>query len=141
MKSTDLEKLEARDMLSDNVVQYMLRKIYFSLGDNDQNRVHIYDPFFYSQLMDNKMNSLNYNLIKKWTKGFDIFQKEFVFVPIEQNMHWSLLCIVGLQYLKWIEGRPATLAELLEDDKTPCILFMDSLNIHPYEEFNINILK
>ncbi len=36
---------------------------------------------------------INYNSVKKWTKNSPIFKNDFIFVPINQEQHWSLLLI------------------------------------------------
>ena len=37
----------------------------------------------------------NYEKVKKWTKNVDIFAKEFIIVPINENMHWYLAVIIN----------------------------------------------
>ncbi len=141
MKRNDLNRLMNNLMLSDNNVQYMLQKLYFSLENVKQNSVFFYDTLFYGQLMDNEINKFNYNLVKMWTKRTDIFEKDLIFIPINQNKHWSLLCILGLKNVKWIDGKPAIMNQYSAQENVPCILVLDSLNIHPYEKLIENILK
>lgn len=141
MMKNDFNRLIQNEMLSDNNVQYMLHKIYFSLENDKQNSVFIYDTLFYSQLMNNDANKLNYNLVKKWTKRIDLFEKDLIFVPINQAKHWSLLCIIGLKNVKWIDSHPANINQYLDEENVPCILFLDSLNMHPYQTLIGNILE
>lgn len=35
-----------------------------------------------------------YNLVKNWTKNVDIFQFDYLIVPIFRNYHWNLAIIV-----------------------------------------------
>lgn len=36
--------------------------------------------------------------VKKWTKNVNIFEKDFVIIPINENMHWflAIICFPGL---------------------------------------------
>jgi hypothetical protein len=35
----------------------------------------------------------NFPQVRKWTKGVDLFAKDFLFVPIHDNLHWSLIIV------------------------------------------------
>jgi sentrin-specific protease 7 len=128
-------------MLNDNHVQYMLKKLYFSLDNVKQNSIFFHETLFYGQLMDNEIEKFNYNLVKKWTKRVNLFEKDFIFIPINKDKHWSLICIVGLKNVKWNNGKPANISQYSAQENVPSIIFLDSLNMHPYETFVENILK
>ena len=34
-----------------------------------------------------------YESVRRWTKNVDIFAKDFIFVPINEHLHWSLMVI------------------------------------------------
>lgn len=34
-----------------------------------------------------------YSRIKNWTKGLDLFSKDFIIIPINKNYHWFLAII------------------------------------------------
>ena len=61
----------------------------------------------------------------KWTKDFNIFEMDFVIIPMNfSNDHWSLAVIV----------RPGQAFTGIYNINKPCILHMDSLNMHSTEE-------
>ena len=87
----------------------------------------IYNSLFYTKLTESCNEKEGFDLVKRWTKNVDIFEKDFLVVPINLVNHWSLVVIV----------RPALcMLETDEDDPRDltchksCILFMDSLGLH-----------
>ncbi|XP_078086198.1 sentrin-specific protease 6 isoform X3 [Mustelus asterias] len=79
------------------------------IKQQDADRVHIFSSFFYKRLNQrerrNIPESANLSLpqrrharVKTWTRHVDLFQKDFVFVPINETAHWFLavICFPGL---------------------------------------------
>eukprot|EP00633_Aureoumbra_lagunensis_P000120 CAMPEP_0197304078 /NCGR_PEP_ID=MMETSP0890-20130614/52051_1 /TAXON_ID=44058 ORGANISM="Aureoumbra lagunensis, Strain CCMP1510" /NCGR_SAMPLE_ID=MMETSP0890 /ASSEMBLY_ACC=CAM_ASM_000533 /LENGTH=472 /DNA_ID=CAMNT_0042784043 /DNA_START=186 /DNA_END=1604 /DNA_ORIENTATION=+ len=53
---------------------------------------HFFSSFFITKLLGDDARTYQYSGVRRWTKRFDIFQKRFVFVPVNVgNMHWTLL--------------------------------------------------
>jgi Ulp1 family protease len=104
--------------VTDNVVQYMLRKAYCEYTGTE--RISLFDSFFYTKLMEG--NKFNYNLVARWTKKEDIFHKDIVVIPLSIENHWSLVCIIGL-----VERTHSS------QKNVPYILFFDSLALHQYK--------
>lgn len=53
---------------------------------------HFFSSFFYSKLTE--QGNYNYKLVKRWTKKFNIFQKEKIVIPLNINdTHWTLLIV------------------------------------------------
>eukprot|EP00602_Paraphysomonas_sp_CaronLab_P000220 CAMPEP_0185030244 /NCGR_PEP_ID=MMETSP1103-20130426/17070_1 /TAXON_ID=36769 /ORGANISM="Paraphysomonas bandaiensis, Strain Caron Lab Isolate" /LENGTH=521 /DNA_ID=CAMNT_0027565287 /DNA_START=187 /DNA_END=1752 /DNA_ORIENTATION=+ len=51
---------------------------------------HYFNSFFIDRLMEN--GGYSYNLVRRWTKKFDIFEKEKVFIPVNiSNTHWTMM--------------------------------------------------
>jgi sentrin-specific protease 7 len=71
--------------------------------------------------------------VETWTKkkAIDIFEKKFVFIPINKSLHWSLCVVIN-------PGAIIAHNQALEDgfegfdanSLFPCILFLDSLKAH-----------
>ena len=112
-------------------------------------RLHIFSSLFYSKLTELSEYE-SYQLVKRWTKNVDIFEKDFLIIPINESNHWSLTIIVrpGLlmkspavkypQQAKYIvDLDPISPENTQEEEKEevdltdyPCILFLDSLRLH-----------
>ena len=75
-----------------------------------QERTHIFSIYFYNRLITKPKTKLSvnappispaerrYNNVKKLTKNTNIFEKDFVIVPINDNEHWYVvvICYPGL---------------------------------------------
>ena len=60
---------------------------------NSPGKLHsrFFNSFFFSNLLENGSN-YNYENVKTWSKSFDIFASDKIFVPINiKNKHWSLI--------------------------------------------------
>lgn len=80
------------------------------LSQEDRKRTHIFDTFFYQKLTNSAENktkeesNLNaaqrrFMRVKNWTRNVNIFEKDFLIIPINKNVHWYL-AIVCYPYLK-----------------------------------------
>lgn len=46
--------------------------------------------------------------VKTWTKHVNLFEKDFVIVPINENAHWflAIICFPGIKGCQTWEGKP-----------------------------------
>ncbi len=67
--------------------------------------------------------------MESWTakKGINIFEKKFIFVPVNKSLHWSLCVVVN-------PGANDPDCDLSTDEECPCMLFLDSLKAHRKNE-------
>lgn len=94
-----------------------------------QSNIHIFTTQFFSALEDNGVDA-----VTKWTarKDIDIFEKKFILIPINKDLHWSLCIVVnpgkipnGDKILPNMNN-----VEESEDLDAPFLLLMDSLRAH-----------
>ena len=71
------------------MVMYVLR---IWRNEPAKSKVHFFSSYFFTTLQKDGVEG-----VKKWTakKGIDIFEKSFIFLPINENHHWSLCVIVN----------------------------------------------
>lgn len=62
-----------------------------------------------------------YKQVAKWARGIDLFRSGVVLIPINLNLHWSLILVCNLKSLCYEGG-----------EGMPCIVHLDSLG-HPSE--------
>jgi len=68
------------------------------LSEQDQARTHIFSSFFYRRLTTKQLTRKSeapaekltvaeerHNRVKSWTKNVDIFEKDFIFIPINEQ--------------------------------------------------------
>ncbi|KAI7727773.1 hypothetical protein M8C21_018404 [Ambrosia artemisiifolia] len=94
--------------------------------------VHFFNSFFFRKLVDfdeNQSRSIDFKeafqRVRKWTKKVDVFQKDYIYIPVNFRLHWSLIIIC----------HPGEVVNFTDDEiecsqKVPCILHMDSIKGH-----------
>jgi sentrin-specific protease 7 len=71
------------------------------LSSEDNKRTYVFSTYFYSTLAKKKLagdppfgNSLTrFQRVQKWTKNINIFQKDFIFIPINEKYAFNLTVI------------------------------------------------
>ncbi|CAB3404377.1 unnamed protein product [Caenorhabditis bovis] len=110
----DVHTLERCEFVNDVIISFMINYLYFyRIPESLRSKIHIFNTFFYSRLTKNVppmslsgrkeiregnakielKKSINY--LSKWTKKFDLFEKEFVVIPVNEDYHWLLMVIVN----------------------------------------------
>ena len=110
--------LEDESFLNDSVIDFYFKWLQFSgkLSEPDRERTHIFSTFFYKRLttrppkQKNKLHPVEddvnisaaekrYERVKRWTKKVNIFEKDFIVVPINEHSHWfvAVICFPGLE--------------------------------------------
>ncbi|XP_071003332.1 sentrin-specific protease 7-like isoform X6 [Oncorhynchus clarkii lewisi] len=119
----DLECLDNGQFLNDVIIDFYLKYLLLERVPQDvADRAHVFSSFFYRQLTrrDNASEDSTsvsaqrrrHQRVKTWTRHVDIFQKDFLFVPVNQEAHWYLvvICFPGLEEPQCEEGSsPASL--------------------------------
>ncbi|XP_074335029.1 uncharacterized protein LOC141672353 isoform X1 [Apium graveolens] len=119
---TDMECLAPETYLTSTIMNFYIRYLQqptFTI-ENDRCSYHIFTTYFYEKLkaavqnMNNDMEK-KYAKFRRWWKGVNIFEKAYIFLPINENHHWSLVIIC-------IPDK--------EDECGPILLHLDSLGFH-----------
>jgi len=123
LRVKDYERLEPQEWLNDSLVDFWMQWIARSEDKSDTN-LHFFTSHFYSALATGGTES-----VTSWTakKNINIFEKKFIFIPINKDLHWSLCAVVN----------PGCIMNSYESDldkkgklDVPCLIFMDSLKMH-----------
>ncbi|KAM6915070.1 sentrin-specific protease 6 [Xenentodon cancila] len=107
----DLHCLNDGEFLNDVIIDFYLKYLVLEkLKKEDAQRIHVFSSFFYKRLnlreRRNGPDTANlpiqkrkHNRVKTWTRHVDLFQKDFIFVPINESAHWYLavICFPGLE--------------------------------------------
>lgn len=152
--SDDYLDLKPMTYLNDAIIDFYLK--YFTLektSEDFQSRIHVFDSFFYKKLTTSEeknpeeveskeeKNWKMYQRVAKWDEKVKLFEKDFIFVPINMNEHW-FLAVICYPYLQGRVLDRDTKEELDPkiDKHSPiiqsCILLFDSLGIE-----RANVLK
>ncbi|XP_070495132.1 sentrin-specific protease 7-like [Chironomus tepperi] len=68
------------------------------LTKEQQNKTHMFSTYFYiklTTLIDDKrtLTAEGHQQIQSWTKNVNLFEKDFIIVPINERMHWFVVII------------------------------------------------
>ncbi|XP_063082980.1 sentrin-specific protease 6 isoform X5 [Cavia porcellus] len=110
----DLHCLSEGEFLNDVIIDFYLKYLVLQkLKKEEADRIHIFSSFFYKRLNQReRRNHETTNLsiqqkrhgrVKTWTRHVDIFEKDFIFVPLNEAAHWFLavVCFPGLEKPKY----------------------------------------
>ncbi|KAL8666796.1 MAG: hypothetical protein Q9168_007403 [Polycauliona sp. 1 TL-2023] len=101
----DLTRLDEGEFLNDSLIAFYLRYLEHQAEQNDpkkeEKNVYMFNTFFYASLTATKpgQRGINYEAVQKWTSRIDIFEYNFVVVPVHEAAHWYVAIICNLQAL------------------------------------------
>uniref|UniRef100_A0A8C4H2I3 SUMO specific peptidase 7b n=1 Tax=Dicentrarchus labrax TaxID=13489 RepID=A0A8C4H2I3_DICLA len=122
----DLACLGGGEFLNDVIIDFYLKYLLLEgVGGPVAERSHVFSSFFYKQLSRRRAAGENdiilaqkrHQRVKTWTRHVDIFTKDFLFVPVNQEAHWYLVvvCFPGLEKDQYEDFQSPT-GELLSSD-------------------------
>ncbi|XP_066597164.1 uncharacterized protein [Prorops nasuta] len=96
--------------LNDVIIDFYLKYLTLEvLSTNDQQRTHVFSSYFYKRLTSPHAQAAESNVplsppakrharVQKWTKNVNIFEKDFIIIPINEHAHWflAIICFPGL---------------------------------------------
>uniref|UniRef100_UPI00398F47AA sentrin-specific protease 7 isoform X2 n=1 Tax=Pristiophorus japonicus TaxID=55135 RepID=UPI00398F47AA len=137
----DLDCLEAGEFLNDVIIDFYLKYLLLEKAPKElAERTHIFSSFFYRRLTrkDNAGSEEATNLsvqhkrhqrVKTWTRHVDIFTKDFIFVPVNEESHWYLavICFPGLDKIVYE-------SDLTSETKASKLLSNPSSTLSPNNE-------
>ncbi|KAF8195366.1 hypothetical protein BJ912DRAFT_138312 [Pholiota molesta] len=98
----DLARLQPGEYLNDTLIEFGLKLWLKNLEEKQPElaqQVHIFNSFFYKKLNNKKNEVQAFETVRKWTSKFDIFQKKYIIVPINEHMHWYLAIIYEPEHI------------------------------------------
>ncbi|KAG2302553.1 hypothetical protein Bca52824_031204 [Brassica carinata] len=124
----DLECLAPQEFLNSPVMNFYIR---FLQQQQVSTGCHFFNTYFYKKLCDavtNKGNDKDASFVRlrRWWKGIDLFRKAYIFIPIHEDVHWSLIIVC-------IPDK--------EDEAGLTILHLDSLGVHPKKSIVENVKR
>ncbi|KAM6433482.1 sentrin-specific protease 6 [Rhynochetos jubatus] len=107
----DLHCLNEGEFLNDVIIDFYLKYLVLEkLKKEDADRIHVFSSFFYKRLNQRERRNIHetsnlsiqqkrHGRVKTWTRHVDIFEKDFIFVPLNEAAHWFLavICFPGLE--------------------------------------------
>ncbi|CAG9825310.1 unnamed protein product [Phaedon cochleariae] len=111
--------------LNDVIIDFYLKYLVANLPDEQKPKVHVFSTFFYKRLTTKPTKASRksqpaeldptlsgpekrHARVKNWTKNVNLFEKDFVVVPINENAHWflAIICFPGMDGCQTWDGQP-----------------------------------
>ena len=95
----DLSCLEEGRYLNDTIIDFYLKYLFHTKLDKEtREKTYIFSSYFYKRLTQQPGGGANaarmmHSQVKKWTRNVDIFNKDFILIPINEHSHWYLVVI------------------------------------------------
>ncbi|XP_041319780.1 sentrin-specific protease 7 isoform X4 [Pyrgilauda ruficollis] len=106
----DLECLEYGEFLNDVIIDFYLKYLLLEKAPKHvADRTHIFSSFFYKCLTRTEKTSegdvkvsaaqRRHRRVRTWTRNINIFNKDYIFVPVNEESHWYMAVIC----FPWLE--------------------------------------
>ncbi|KAK9163665.1 hypothetical protein Syun_004567 [Stephania yunnanensis] len=125
----DVELLQPETFINDTIIDFYVKYLKNNIKPEELRRFHFFNSFFFRKLADMDKNPSSasegraaFLRVRKWTRKVSLFEKDYLFIPVNFNLHWSLIVVC----------HPGEIIDFADDDisrcpKVPCILHMDSI--------------
>ncbi|KAI4337600.1 hypothetical protein L6164_015995 [Bauhinia variegata] len=129
LSKRDVDLLQPDTFVNDNIIDFYIKYLKNQIQEEEMHRFHFFNSFFFRKLADMDKNPSSasdgkaaFLRVRKWTRKINLFEKDYIFIPVNFNLHWSLIVIC----------HPGEVVTFNEGDqhkslKVPCILHMDSI--------------
>jgi len=145
-----LGHLEEMYCLNDDLVDFYLKVtttddarslLLRDLGQGSEalkKKVHVFSSHFHTKFIgeeikrkDTQSHVAAYTRVKRWTRGVNVFSRDFNIVPFVRDLHWVLAVICYPDRLAESLQRKSNRDDSInvdgDDETQPCILLLDSL--------------
>ncbi|XP_016572899.1 ubiquitin-like-specific protease 1D isoform X3 [Capsicum annuum] len=119
---SDMESLAPEAYLSSTIMNFYIRYLQKTKPHADVDEYHFFNTYFYQKLKEAVLSKQNekealFVRLRRWWKGVNIFEKAYIFLPIHEDLHWSLIIIC-------VPDKED------QDQLGPVLLHLDSLRLH-----------
>ncbi|KAL2520727.1 putative ubiquitin-like-specific protease 2B [Forsythia ovata] len=123
----DVDLLRPDTFVNDTIIDFYIKYLKNKQKPEERFRFHFFNSFFFRKManMDKDPSSAfdgkaAFQRVRKWTRKVNLLERDFIFIPINYNYHWSLIVICYF-------GEVAKYEETDKSVRVPCILHMDSV--------------
>ncbi|KAJ2396699.1 hypothetical protein GGI05_001008, partial [Coemansia sp. RSA 2603] len=107
VNGSDICRLFPREFLNDTIIEFYMRYISENLQKSNPElykQCYFFNTFFFRKLVHLRKSSTKgrkeepeylYEHMKKWTASAKLFERKYIFVPINENIHWYLAIITN----------------------------------------------
>ncbi|KAM5575419.1 putative ubiquitin-like-specific protease 2B [Rosa sericea] len=125
----DVDLLQPEIFINDTLIDFYIKYLENRIQPEEKHRFYFFNSFFFRKLADLDKDPSSvpggraaFQRVRKWTRKVDLFEKDYIFIPVNFNLHWTLIVICHPgevpRYKVGDSGKSV---------KVPCILHLDSL--------------
>lgn len=97
----DLKRLDSDEFLNDTLILFFMRYLETHIEKENPElykRMYFFNTYFFEALTKTPTGKkgFNYDAVSRWTKNINLFSRDFVVVPVNENLHWYLAIICNL---------------------------------------------
>ncbi|XP_027353852.1 probable ubiquitin-like-specific protease 2B isoform X2 [Abrus precatorius] len=129
LSKRDVDLLQPDTFINDTIIDFYIQYLKNQIQEEEKPRFHFFNSFFFRKLADMDKNPSSasdgkaaFLRVRKWTRKVNLFAKDYIFIPVNFSLHWSLIVICHPGEVVNFNDK-----ELDKSLKIPCILHMDSI--------------
>ncbi|KAI5404478.1 probable ubiquitin-like-specific protease 2B isoform X2 [Lathyrus oleraceus] len=129
LSKRDFDLLQPDTFINDTIIDFYIQYLKNQIQEEEKPRFHFFNSFFFRKLVDLDKNPSSasdgkaaFLRVRKWTRKINLFEKDYIFIPVNFNLHWSLIVICHPGEVVNFNDK-----ELANSLRVPCILHMDSI--------------
>ncbi|KAK8465265.1 hypothetical protein PHAVU_009G037600 [Phaseolus vulgaris] len=129
LSKRDVDLLQPDTFINDTIIDFYIQYLKNQIPEEEKPRFHFFNSFFFRKLADMDKNPSSasdgkaaFLRVRKWTRKVNLFAKDYIFIPVNFNLHWSLIVICHPGEVVNFNDK-----ELHNSLKVPSILHMDSI--------------
>lgn len=128
----ELWRLDDDEFLNDTLIGFFLRYLQHRTEIERPEvlkKMHFFNSYFFDTLNKGTKNAkmINYEAVHRWTRVVDLFSRDFVIVPVNENLHWFVAIICNLPYFKQhkdeefddVEGESPPAVTIEDEEEAP----------------------
>ncbi|KAK2376154.1 putative ubiquitin-specific protease 2B [Trifolium repens] len=129
LSKRDVDLLQPDTYINDTIIDFYILYLKNKIQEQEKARFHFFNSFFFRKLAGMDKNApyacdgkSAFQSVRKWTRKVNLFEKDYIFIPVNFNHHWSLIVIC----------HPGEVVNINDTEpekslRLPCILHMDSI--------------
>ncbi|EKX53828.1 hypothetical protein GUITHDRAFT_100795 [Guillardia theta CCMP2712] len=123
----DFETLREEELLNDTIIEFYIKFIEQRMDAQTRERCYFFSTFFWKKLLQGRTPEERHRNVATWTRKLDIFEKDFLFIPICHEVHWTLAIICAPGGVVNLD-KDAASGECRDDrGRQHTILYLDSM--------------